>query len=56
MAALVIGLAIVKELTAAQRGDVTAAEAPGGGAEFTLRIPPARPPLPAAAPASERTG
>ncbi len=34
-----LGLAIVKELTAAMDGGVEAASAPGGGAEFTLRVP-----------------
>ena len=36
-----LGLAIVKELTAAMGGDVRAAQAPGAGAVFTLRVPPA---------------
>jgi two-component system sensor histidine kinase BaeS len=34
-----LGLAIVKELTAAMGGGVAATSVPGGGAEFTLRIP-----------------
>lgn len=44
-----LGLAIVKELTNAMGGSVAAARVPGGGAEFTLRIPPAAAPQPAAA-------
>lgn len=34
-----LGLAIVKELTAAMGGGVSAARSPGGGAEFTIRVP-----------------
>jgi two-component system OmpR family sensor kinase len=34
-----LGLAIVKELTTAMGGGVEASRAPGGGAEFTLRVP-----------------
>ena len=34
-----LGLAIVKELTVAMGGEVSAAESPGGGAEFTIRLP-----------------
>jgi signal transduction histidine kinase len=36
-----LGLAIVKELTAAMGGQVIARNLPGGGAEFTLTLPPA---------------
>ncbi|MFZ0040641.1 MAG: HAMP domain-containing sensor histidine kinase [Solirubrobacteraceae bacterium] len=36
-----LGLAIVKELTAAMGGGVQATRPPGGGAEFTLTVPPA---------------
>jgi two-component system sensor histidine kinase BaeS len=43
-----LGLAIVKELARAMSGDVSAAARPGGGAEFTLRLPPAPAPAPAA--------
>jgi hypothetical protein len=43
-----LGLAIVKELTAAMGGDVCAASSPGGGAEFTIRIPADRPEAPRA--------
>jgi len=38
-----LGLAIVKELMGAMGGDVQAAAAPGGGTEFTLRVPVAAP-------------
>ncbi len=38
-----LGLAIVKELATAMGGDVQAAGRPGGGAEFTIRIPAAVP-------------
>jgi two-component system sensor histidine kinase BaeS len=41
-----LGLAIVKELTTAMGGSVAAAAAPGGGAEFTLRIPATTGPAP----------
>ncbi|HYZ82053.1 MAG TPA: ATP-binding protein [Solirubrobacteraceae bacterium] len=34
-----LGLAIVKELTVAMGGEVSAAHSPGGGAEFTIRVP-----------------
>jgi signal transduction histidine kinase len=34
-----LGLAIVKELTAAMGGGVSAASLPGGGAQFTVRVP-----------------
>ncbi|MFZ0088237.1 MAG: HAMP domain-containing sensor histidine kinase [Solirubrobacteraceae bacterium] len=34
-----LGLAIVKELTTAMGGSVEAAARPGGGAEFTIRLP-----------------
>jgi two-component system OmpR family sensor kinase len=34
-----LGLAIVKELTAAMGGGVSAAQRPGGGAEFTITVP-----------------
>ncbi len=49
-----LGLAIVRELTAAMGGGVRAATAPGGGAEFTLTVPPAPAPAPqtAASPGS----
>ncbi len=36
-----LGLAIVKELATAMGGDVQAAGRPGGGAEFTIRVPAA---------------
>jgi two-component system sensor histidine kinase BaeS len=36
-----LGLALVKELTAAMGGEVTAATRQGGGAEFAIRIPTA---------------
>ena len=35
-----LGLAIVKELVAAMDGTVDAATPPGGGAQFTVRLPP----------------
>jgi signal transduction histidine kinase len=38
-----LGLAIVKELTVAMGGDVSASGGPGGGAEFTIRIPASDP-------------
>jgi two-component system sensor histidine kinase BaeS len=38
-----LGLAIVKELTGAMGGDVSASGGPGGGAEFTIRIPASDP-------------
>jgi two-component system, OmpR family, sensor kinase len=38
-----LGLAIVKELTAAMGGEVSASVSPGGGAEFTIRIPASDP-------------
>jgi two-component system sensor histidine kinase BaeS len=41
-----LGLAIVKELTAAMGGEVSAAGNPGGGAEFTIRVPASAPGLP----------
>ena len=34
-----IGLAVAQELAVAHRGTLTAADAPGGGARFTLRLP-----------------
>jgi two-component system OmpR family sensor kinase len=36
-----LGLALVKELTSAMGGEVTAAARPGGGAEFEIRLPTA---------------
>ncbi len=36
-----LGLAIVRELVAAMGGSVQAAVPPGGGAQFTIRLPPA---------------
>lgn len=39
-----LGLAIVKGLVEAQGGQVTAANRPGGGAAFTLRLPLSKPP------------
>jgi two-component system sensor histidine kinase BaeS len=36
-----LGLAIVRELVAAMGGSVEAAVPPGGGAQFTIRLPPA---------------
>ncbi|MDQ2761051.1 MAG: HAMP domain-containing histidine kinase [Actinomycetota bacterium] len=36
-----LGLAIVKELVVAMGGTVQACNPPGGGAEFTIRLPPA---------------
>jgi len=38
-----LGLAIVDEIMKAHRGTVSVAEAPGGGASFTLVFPPAPP-------------
>ncbi|MGH2893550.1 MAG: sensor histidine kinase [Solirubrobacteraceae bacterium] len=38
-----LGLALVKELTAAMGGEVTAAGRQGGGAEFQIRVPTADP-------------
>jgi two-component system sensor histidine kinase BaeS len=38
-----LGLAIVKELTAAMGGEVSASGGPGGGAEFTIRVPASAP-------------
>jgi two-component system sensor histidine kinase BaeS len=38
-----LGLAIVKELTGAMGGEVSASGTPGGGAEFTIRIPASDP-------------
>jgi len=43
-----LGLAIVKELSRAMGGDVEATGRPEGGAEFTIRLAPARAPAPAA--------
>jgi signal transduction histidine kinase len=45
-----LGLAIVKELTTAMGGDVCASVSPGGGAEFTIRIPAGGPQAPPGAP------
>lgn len=43
-----LGLAICKAVVDAHRGEIRAANAPGGGAEFTVRLPRrAPPPLPA---------
>ena len=36
-----IGLAVVRELVAAQRGTVTVHDAPGGGASFVVTLQPA---------------
>ena len=41
-----LGLAIVKELTAAMGGEVSAGGSPGGGAEFTIRVPASAPAAP----------
>jgi two-component system, OmpR family, sensor histidine kinase KdpD len=46
-----LGLAICKAVVDAHRGSITARDAEGGGAEFTVRLPRATPPqLPAFAP------
>jgi two-component system sensor histidine kinase KdpD len=39
-----LGLAICKAVVDAHRGEVSAANAPGGGALFTLRLPRRRRP------------
>ncbi|MFE0514497.1 ATP-binding protein, partial [Streptomyces sp. NPDC058964] len=39
-----LGLPIVRHLVAAHGGTAAAASEPGGGAEFTLRLPAAPPP------------
>jgi signal transduction histidine kinase len=36
-----IGLALVREIAHAHRGDISVAETPGGGATFSLTIPAA---------------
>ena len=41
-----IGLALVREIALAHRGDIGVAQTPGGGATFTLTLPVA-PPAPA---------
>jgi signal transduction histidine kinase len=43
-----LGLAIVKELSRSMGGSVEATGRTGGGAEFTIRVPPARTPAPTA--------
>lgn len=43
-AGLGLGLALTRALARAQGGDVTHADAPGGGAAFTLALPAAAPP------------
>jgi two-component system OmpR family sensor kinase len=45
-----LGLAIVQEIVAAHDGTVRAANRGGGGAVFTVRLPAAEPPRPAAEP------
>jgi two-component system, OmpR family, sensor histidine kinase KdpD len=46
-----LGLAICKAVVDAHRGSITARDAEGGGAEFTVRLPRATPPpLPAFVP------
>ncbi|MGZ5196121.1 MAG: DUF4118 domain-containing protein, partial [Ramlibacter sp.] len=40
-----LGLAICKAVVDAHRGKITAANAPGGGAEFTVRLPRKPPPV-----------
>jgi two-component system, OmpR family, sensor histidine kinase KdpD len=44
-----LGLAICKAVVEAHRGQISAANADGGGAEFTVRLPRAAPPVDAAA-------
>lgn len=44
-----LGLAIAKAIVHAHRGQITAANAPGGGAEFTLSLPRRPPPVPVGA-------
>ena len=39
-----IGLALVREIAVAHRGDIDVAETPGGGATFRLTLPAAPPP------------
>jgi two-component system, OmpR family, sensor histidine kinase MprB len=39
-----LGLAIVRQVVDAHRGEVTVDDAPGGGARFSLRLPPGPPP------------
>ncbi|HEY2317053.1 MAG TPA: HAMP domain-containing sensor histidine kinase [Solirubrobacteraceae bacterium] len=45
-----LGLAIVRELTAAMGGEVSASGTPGGGAEFTIRVPAGDPEAPESPP------
>ena len=40
-----LGLAICKAVVDAHRGRISAANAPGGGAEFTVRLPRKPPPV-----------
>jgi len=42
-----LGLAICKAVVSAHGGEITAANAAGGGAEFTVTLPRRAPPLPA---------
>ena len=39
-----LGLAIVARIAASHGGSIDVAEAPGGGADFVLRLPPTAPP------------
>ena len=51
-----LGLAIVRQTAEAHGGTVAVADAPGGGALFTLALPPAAPAAPAGAPARAAPG
>lgn len=46
-----LGLALVRQVAERYGGAVVAAQGPGGGAEFTVRLPIASEPAPAPAPA-----
>ncbi len=41
-----LGLAICKAIVEAHKGQITAGQAPSGGAEFTIRLPRSEPPAP----------